>query len=172
MNLRGLQTFCQGEGRQDARQALGHHRLATAWRSDEDDIVPASRSNLQGTLHSLLPFHIGKVKVEGTLLFIELLACIDEGGLVLGAAIEETDDIGQTVHTIHVQLVHDRRFTYILLRHNQPFELLLPSPDGDGEHTTDRFQLAVESQLADHHIVAQHRLADLSVGCEDADGQR
>lgn len=136
------------------------------------DIVPACCGDLQGTLHSLLSFHVGKVEVEGTLLFIELLACIDEGGLVLGAAIEETDDIGQTVHSKHLQLVHHRRFTHIVLRNNQSLELLLTGTDGDGEHSADRLQLAVESQLTNHHIVTQHRLTDLSVGCEDADGQR
>ena len=128
--------------------------------------------NLQGTLHSFLSFHVGKVEVEGTLLFVKLLAGIDKGGLVEGAAIEETDDIGQTFHPKHLQLVHHRRFTHIVLRHNQPLELLLTGTDGDGEHTADRLQLAVESQLTNHHIVSQHRLADLSVGCEDADGQR
>ena len=59
-----LQAFAQGQRREDGRQTLGHHRLAAAWRAHHDDIVSAGGGDFEGTLDTLLPFHLGKVEVE------------------------------------------------------------------------------------------------------------
>ena len=74
MYLCGFQTLLQGKRRQDARQALCHHALAAARRAYHYEIVSACRRNLYGTLHALLPFHIGKVEVEMRLAVIKILA--------------------------------------------------------------------------------------------------
>ena len=116
--------------------------------------MTTSRSNLQGALYSLLTFHIGKVEVEGALLLVKLLAGVDEGWLVIIAAIQETDHIGHTVHPIHVELVYDSGLAHVLRRNNQPLELLFTGPDGHREHTADGFQFSVEPQFTNHHIVA------------------
>ena len=121
--------------------------------------------NLQGTLHTLLPLHLGKVEVEGILLFVELLTSVNNRRLIVIATIKKTDHISQTIHAKDVEAVDYRSFADILLGNDKPLEFLRTRPDGYGQGTTDGFQAPVESQFTNHHIVVQVCLADLPMGC-------
>ena len=133
--------------------------------------MASSGRHLQSTLYTLLPLHVGKVKVEGVLLFVEFLAGIDDRWLITLCAVEETDDISQTLHPKNLELVHDGCFTGILLRHDESFELLLTGKHSHEQSAADRFQTAVESQFAYHHIFSQTTVADFPMGSEDTDGE-
>ena len=79
------------------------------------------------------------------LLLVELAAGVDDGWLVRRVTIHELDDIGQRLHAVHFQLVDDGSFADILLRHDETFEFLLASTDGNGQGATDGLQTSVES---------------------------
>ena len=102
-------------------------------------------SDLQGTFHTLLPFHVGKVELKLVLLCIELLARVQILRFVSRRAIEELDDIHQRLHTIDLQLIDNRCLADVLSRNDEPLKLLLTSFDGYGQRTTDRLQMTVKS---------------------------
>ena len=64
VNRRHLQRFLEIERRQDPGRALGHHRLAGAGRTREQDVVPAGGGNLQRPARELLTAHVGEVAVN------------------------------------------------------------------------------------------------------------
>ena len=66
--LRCFKTLVQRKRRQDGRQTLCHHTLATARRTYHDNIVAACRSNLKSPLYLLLTLDVSKVNVKFSLL--------------------------------------------------------------------------------------------------------
>ena len=107
--------------------------------------MTASGRHLQGALHTLLTFHVTEVDVEMVLMLVKLLTRVDNGRLVAVVTVHKTDDVRQCLHAIDLQLVHDSRFTDILLGDNETLELLCPRPNGDGQCTANRLQTPVES---------------------------
>ena len=132
--------------------------------------MTAGGSHLQGTLHALLSLHVGKVEVEAVLLLIEFPTGVHQRRFILSVSVQETDNIRQVVHSVDRQIVDDGGLTSILTRNEQSLEMLLPGSDGYRKSPTDGFQFPVQTELADHHIVGQHRLADLTVSSQDANG--
>ena len=57
----GLQQLLRGQGRQQARRTLGHHRLARPRRPDEQQVVAPGRGDLQGPLGAFLALHVAQV---------------------------------------------------------------------------------------------------------------
>ena len=165
--LGGLQALGQRQGRQNAGQSLGQHRLAAARRPDHDEVVATGSSHLKGALHAFLSAHIAEVKVVVVLLFEELAAGVDDGGLIRGVAIQELDDIHQRVHAIDFQLVHHSRFTDVLLWHEESLEMLFARTDGNGQRTAYGLQMAVETQLAHQHVLPQAFFRHVATGCQN-----
>ena len=66
--------------------------------------------HLKGALDILLSADVAEVEVELVLLFVELAAGVDDGGLVGGVAVEEIDNVGQVLHAINTDIVDDSRF--------------------------------------------------------------
>ena len=61
---RRLELFRTAEGRLDAGQALGEHRLPRARRADHEQVVPARRGHFHRAPGGQLAAHIGHVRVE------------------------------------------------------------------------------------------------------------
>ena len=57
----GFKQLLRGQRRQEPGRAAGHHRLARAGRTDEQQVVAASRGDLQGPLGAFLAFHIAQI---------------------------------------------------------------------------------------------------------------
>lgn len=170
--LRGLQTLCQREWWHDGRETLGHHRLARAGRPDEYHVVRACRCHFESALHVLLSAHIGKVDVKLVLAFIEFLACVDDGGLKVFQPGDELDDVHDSVHAIDLEVVDHGCLHHVLPWHDEAFELLGTGADGYGQSALDGLQMAVETQLAYHHILVQAVALYASAGSQYADSQR
>ena len=62
MDHRGLQQLGGRQRRQDAGQALGHHRLARPWRTGKQQVVTAGGGDLQRPLGLLLALHLAQVR--------------------------------------------------------------------------------------------------------------
>ena len=92
---------------------------------------------LEGTLDVLLSANVGKVEVVVTLLLVELAAGIDDGGFEGCRAVEEVDDIGEVVHAIDLEIVHDGCLADVLSGHDESCKLFLPGLDGNGKGTAD-----------------------------------
>ena len=152
MDLRSLQTLSQRERWQDTWQTFRHHRLAAARWTYHDDIVTTRSRYLQCTLHTLLAFHISKIKVEIILVFIKLLAGINKRRLMMRITIQETDDVRKVIHTIDIEIIDDSSLTDILARHQKSFELLFTGTDSNRKDTTDGLELSIETQFSYHHI--------------------
>lgn len=99
MYLCGFQTLRERERRKNGRQTLSHHRLTRTRRSYHDEVVSASRSYFQGTFHILLTSHVSIVEVEMTLVLVEFLAGIDDGGRRIALVVHELDDLEQVCRT-------------------------------------------------------------------------
>ena len=133
--------------------------------------MTTSGSNLQGTLDTLLTFHVREVEVELQLLLVEFTARIDDCWLVGRGTVEEMNDIHQRLHAIYFQLVDNGSFSDILLRHDEALKLLLAGTDGNGQCSTDRLQMTVQSQLAHQHIFVQSLLFHLTISSKNTDCQ-
>ena len=105
--------------------------------------MAACRCHFQRTLHALLTAHVCEVEVEAALLLVELAACVDVCRLVYLSSGEQIDDICDAFHAVHLQIVHHRCLTLVLLRHNQSFELLGSCPYGYGQSSFHGLQRAV-----------------------------
>ena len=127
---------------------------------------------LESTLHTLLTTNIAEVELIMVLLLIELLAGVNDGRLIAGVTIHELDDICQRLHAIHLQLVDYSRLADVLLGHDEALELLLASPDGNGQGSANGLQAAVQSQFTYHHIMVQPVALHFAIGCKDSYGQR
>ena len=129
-------------------------------------------SHLQGALHTLLPFHVGKVLFKDVLLFVELLAGVHLHGLISQrVTIKEADDVDDSLHAIDLQVVDNSRFAHILLRYDESLELLGTGADGDGQSTTNGLQSTIESQFAQEHETLQATGIHLVHSCQNADCQ-
>ena len=171
MNLRGLQTLCQRQGRQDGGQALGEHRLAAARRTYHDEVMTTGSRYLQRPLDAFLTFHIGEVVLIMALLGEEFLTCVDIFRLVASVAIHKPNDIHQRLHAVDFQLVDDSGLPDVLPWDDKSLELLLAGADGDGQRSADGLQVSVKSQLAYQHVFVESFALYLVVGCQYADGQ-
>ncbi len=61
LHHRGLEQFRRGEGRQDAWQPLGQHRLAGTRRADEQQVVTPGGGDLEGAFGVLLALDVAQV---------------------------------------------------------------------------------------------------------------
>ena len=64
VDLGGLESFVEGEGREDRGQTFGEHRLAGAGRTDHEDVVTACGGDFEGALGGLLSTDIFEVDGE------------------------------------------------------------------------------------------------------------
>src|SRR5262249_25857 len=55
-------SFFERRGRKDRRQAPSEHRLAAAWRADEQEVVTACGADLERTTRTGLPAHVGQIE--------------------------------------------------------------------------------------------------------------
>ena len=172
VNLCCLKTLGKGEGRKNARQTLGHHGFSTARRTYHNQVMATGSGNLEGTLDVLLSANVGKVEVVVTLLLVELATGVDDGGFEGCRAVEEVDDIGEVVHAIDLEIVHDGSFADVLPGHDESCKLFLPGLDGNGKGTADGQQTAVETEFAHEHELTETVGDDLAVGSKDADCKR
>lgn len=173
VDLRRLQAFRERQRRQYRRQALGHHTLARSWRTYHHEVVTTRGSHLQGALHALLSTDIGEIEVEIVLLLVEFLPRINHAGAEIGiVTLEEANDLGDTAHTIDVELVDHCGLVLISFGDNQSLHLVFARPDGNGEHALDGLQRTVETQLADEHIAAQTVGGNIAIGRKDGYSKR
>ena len=103
--------------------------------------MTAGGSHFHGTLHVLLSAHVGEIEIEIRLLFVEFAPRVNPRWFKFCRAVDESDYIGKTVHAIHVDIVHHRRLTDVLARHDESLELLFPGTDGYGQGTAYGLQL-------------------------------
>ena len=122
VDLRGLQSLIDVQGWKDRRQAFREHRLARARWTDQDDIVSARRSDLEGTLDVLLSFHLRDVHGIALAAGGELRLNVHNGRSHLGASVQQVHHIEQVVHSEHFQARDDGGFTRIGARQDQPLE--------------------------------------------------
>jgi hypothetical protein len=60
-----FESFVFGEGWEDGWEAACEHCFSRAWRAHEQDIVSASRCDLECAFRAVLPCDIGEVDIWG-----------------------------------------------------------------------------------------------------------
>ena len=143
--LRGFQTLCQCERRENRRQPLRHHALATARTSHKQEIVSTRSGHFKSALHGRLSFHLTEIIGEIRLRGIKLSPCIHLCWLQRLRAFEMLHHIAELTGTKHLQLIHHRSFACILFWHYQSFIAQLARQYGRWQHTTHRAQVAIKS---------------------------
>ncbi len=126
----------------------------------------ASRgSHLQGTLHALLPPHIGEIEVKIVLLLVKFLPRIDHAWAeAVVVSFQKTNDIGKVAHAIDIQLIDHSGLMLVGFGHYQPLELVLARPDGDGQRALYGLKRAVKAQLSHEHKAVQPVGRNVAVG--------
>ena len=149
MNLRGLQTFRQTEGRQNRGEAFGHHALAAARTPHEQDVVPAGRRHFEGAFYERLAFHLAEIVGERLLCGVKFRAGVDHGGQEGRPALEVADELREVAHGEHLHAVHHRGLSGILFGHEECGVAHAAGEDGGGENAAHRSEIAVEPQFAE-----------------------
>ena len=163
----GLQGLVQGQVRHDGRQATGHHGLAAAGWTFEEEIMAACRRNFERPFGVLLSLDLAEVGVK-TLAALEKTLQIDP---LRG----NVDNIGQKInglvqmgHRDDVNPLNDRGLAGILLRHHHPGQILSAGGEDDGQHPRHRPHPTVQGEFADQQIAAQLEVRDGAAGRDDA----
>jgi hypothetical protein len=62
VDRRDFERLVEGERRQDSRHAPGHHRLAGAWRSDQQQVVSTGGRDLERTPRQQLSSNVRQIR--------------------------------------------------------------------------------------------------------------
>jgi hypothetical protein len=146
MHLGDLERLFEGLRRQDRRDAPGQHRLATAGRTDHQDIVPPRRRDLEGALDVPLAAHFGEVDLIATGLADGGLD-IDPTGLDSSVLGQKIDNLPQGVDRIDRLSADQRSFLGIVRRQDQAVEIPVARGHGHRQHTANRLDAAIQREL-------------------------
>jgi len=130
-----------------SRQAPGEHRLPAPGRSNHQDVVAASGSDLERALRVRLPLHLGEVDVVLGALG-EQRDDIDGGARQLGLAVEEIRDFSQAPCAKDLKSVHDAGFRKVLARAGSMPRRQRPAAANATEGLPSRANRTFETELA------------------------
>ena len=134
--------------------------------------MTASRSYFQGTLHVLLAANIGKVEVVLILLLVEFASCVNDSRLKHRGSGKQFYYVKDVFHAVNFEVVDHSSLAFVLLRHNQSPEFLLPRLYGNRQCALYRLQVSVKSQLSYHHKLVEHVACYGSACRQNANGKR
>ena len=112
------------------------------------------RGHFHSAFNVLLTANISKIEVETVLLFVKLLACVDDGRLELRLPRKEIHHIDDVFHAIHIEVVHHSSLANVGFWHQKSLKFLGSGPNGNGQCALDGLQCAVQTQFAHHHKIA------------------
>jgi hypothetical protein len=145
-DLRHLQRLVAGQGRQDAGQAAGQHRLARPRRAREEQVMAACGGNLERSPCLVLPVHLGQV--------VERAGLGGDGRLgrpVLGGGLQGKcpgQDLAQVPAGMHGEPRRQSRLLRIPFRHEHRSDAELPQRQCRHEHALDAPHPPVQPQLS------------------------
>ena len=138
VNLRGFQTFGQREGRQNGRQAFGHHALSAARTSHQQKVVTTGGRHFKSPLRHLLPFHVLEVVGEAVLGSIKLLSGINHGRSDEVHAFQMLDHLAEVAGAKHLEGVDHGGFAGIFFGNENRFIAQTTRQNGRRQHAPHR----------------------------------
>ena len=168
VDLGGLNRLLEGEGRENAREALGQHGFTRPWRPDHQDVVRSGRGDFEGALRHGLPADIAEVGGHGRFRLRSMIFRHGRGEL-LGPR-EQGHHLRQMPHAVHIDALDHRRFSRVLGGHYEVGNAFLACADRHRQSAADRAHRAIERKLARKDVMFQPRNAPH--GAENPDGHR
>ncbi len=170
VNLGGLERLAQGERRQNRWQSFRHHRLATAWRANEQDIVSSSACHLKGAFHHFLSAHLTEVERELALRPCKLCPSVHHSGLERNLVVEELYHLRDIVDAVDVEVVDHGGFGGVVAGQDKTVELHLSRENRHGQSALYGLYRPVEREFAHNHISVKSFGTNLLVASKNANG--
>ena len=167
MNLGRLQRLVEAHLGEDRRKASRQHGLAGPRGTDQQDVMPARRRDLERPLGMRLPPHLREINVVLRPLGEQAREVHTRLG-ELGAGVEEIRDLGQVPRTEHADAGDDARFREVLPRQHQRLQLGCSGGERHGQRAAHRPDRALQPQLPQHRDPAQPLARDLLGGRKHA----
>ena len=165
--LRRLYHLLAAHVRQDAGQALCHHGLACAGRSDDEDVMSARSRDLERALDVLLSLDVGKIRHRCPRR-VELGALRALYKLLPG---QMRRQLGDSLHRVHRKPVGKRRLARVLRRDEEMLHPRALRRQRHRQRARDRAHLPRQRQLTDERALLPRRF-DVAGGGEYAHEHR
>ncbi len=162
---RRLEGFVFAHRRQQRRQALREHRLAGAWRSEQQQRMAARRRDLQRALALWLPAHVREIQHISRRLGRPIAGERREHGI----ACQVRAHGKQRRRRQHGCVTHQRCFRRARLRQDERASVVTRRKR-HRERAADRAQLAGERELAREFVIIEPAARQLPARGENADG--
>ena len=143
MDLGGFQRLLKIHLRQDGGQAFGQHTFPGPWRPDQQHVVAAAGSDLQGAFRLWLALYIGKVQRFLARRFPVLRHSGDKFQLAAQMVVQ----LHHIPDAVHVQPLDHSAFPGVFLRNIQPFEPSFFGFVSHGQHAPYRTDFPREGKL-------------------------
>ena len=126
----------EGHDREYRRESPGQHSLASARRTDKEDVMSSRRGHFKSPLDVLLAFHLLKIDVvdRGRK---EVLRR-DQGRPNGRRSVQEFDDLDEIVQGKDVEVRHENGLPLVGLGHDDAAEALFLDEEGDRQDPRDR----------------------------------
>ena len=175
MDGRDLELLLVGQIRQDADEAMREHRLAAAGWTDEQQVVTAGRSDLDGPPADRLTADVGEVVTS-----FHLRCCVlhlSAGSRSLdasrdGGTTHQRDRLCEIARRPDLESGDERSDTGALLGDEQSARAEPLGTDGDGEDAGHSAQRTVEPDLAVDMDTVESSRVDLTARREDGERER
>src|SRR5712671_6687524 len=168
MNCDHLERLLFAQPRKNGWHSPSKHRLASTWRSYEQNVVTTSRSNFERALCALLPHHVGEVcglfaRLRLGAVFTSLSEC---------AVTELAYEIAERERRGQVECADAGCLRHIRRRKHQRGSTNAQGVPCDRQSATHRSECSIESELSHEYSLCDGVRSKLSGGDENADCDR
>src|SRR5690554_6335729 len=151
----GLQRLLKGHRRKDRWKTTCKHRLSGARWTDHQQVMPASRCDLEGSTRTMLATNIGEVRVVLHLGHHRLYRPWRRLHRRPRFALKKAQRLLQATATHDLRVHHQRRLLHIVVGNDHATKPLLTCTQRQGEHTADGAQLSLKRELASDEVLAR-----------------
>ena len=106
------------------------------------------------------------------MLLVEFASCVNDSRLKHRGSGKQFYYVKDVFHAVNFEVVDHSSLAFVLLRHNQSPEFLLPRLYGNRQCALYRLQVSVKSQLSYHHKLVEHVACYGSACRQNANGKR
>ena len=171
MDLGRFNRLLLGHVRHDRGNPLGQHRLASARRTDHQQIVVSGGGDFQRPFDVVLAFDFVEVHLVRAM-GVEKRAAIEVEGRDEQLAVEKVPGVPEIADRIDLDPLDHGGFRRVFIRYQQPVAAPAFRFERDRKHALDRPHRAIQAEFPDHAAILHgHLLGATRRDHRQGDGQ-
>src|SRR5690348_3327278 len=168
VDARRFDGFFERHRWKNRRNTLGEHRLASAGRADEENVVAAGTSDFERTLCGLLPADVAEI--DGILAgFSEKLVRIHGNRGEGFRGIDEIGGLRKRLDREDAHAFHDGGFARVGLRDDKILDTSLTRSQGSRESAADGTDSAIEREFAKKNELIENLAEERALAAEKSE---